>query len=260
MKRHADAIKTLRRSVQVARNDSERRLLTQGLGDAIVSYVNFIEESPTNTIQERLRVLRMLDAAVKIAPNNPRVVTMLADRVLGSLEESNPEIQTVRQGLIDGAPIGISHFIMGTSSLIKKDQEAAELHLELAAKEMPKSGAILNNLAVALAMKENPDFERAYEISDAAISLVSNPTPHFFETRGQILFRMGKFGEAILDLERTLIEPSLSLKAHKMLADCYEKVGDPELAQAHREIVAAAETETDDSVRIPGSKRKSAGG
>lgn len=232
---HSDAVRTLRRGIDNALPGDEKRMLLQALGDAIVSYINFIEKSPNKTVKERLRVLGMLDVAIQIAPNNPRVVTMLADHVLSSLHEQDSEIASVRQGLIEGAPLGISHFIKGTSALMAGNHKNAELHLELAAKQMPRSGAILNNLAVALAMRADPDLERALQVSDAAIKQVVAPTPHFFETRGQILFLMGRFRDAISDLERALLEPSLAKKAHKMLADCYEEAGDMELARAHRE-------------------------
>ncbi len=234
LERHSDAIRTLKGSIDVAKTQEERRMLTQALGDAIVAYVNYIEKSPTNTVQERLRVLSMLDAAVKIAPNNPRVVTMVADHVLASLNEENEQIATVRAALISGSPAGIAHFIKGTAALMKEDLAMAELHLEQAAEQMPRSGAILNNLAVALAMKEQPDYQKALQVANAAIDNVPIPTPHFFETRGQILFRMGRFREAISDLERALPAPDLKRKAHQMLADCYDKVGDTDLAQGHR--------------------------
>ncbi|QEF99565.1 Tetratricopeptide repeat protein [Stieleria maiorica] len=235
LERHSDAIRTLKRSVDVAKTPDERRVLTQALGDAIIAYITYIEKSPTNTVQERLRVLRMLDAAVKIAPNNPRVVTMVADHVLSNLNESDAQITSVREALISGSPAGIAHFIKGTAALMKQDQPMAELHLEKAAEQMPRSGAILNNLAVALAMKDEPEYEKALQVSNAAIDNVPTATPHFFETRGQILFRMGRFRDAISDLERALTEPSLASKAHQMLADCYDKVGDQDLAQGHRE-------------------------
>ena len=240
LERHSDAIRTLRRSIDLVKTKDEKRMLSQALGDAIVAYVNFIEKSPSDTITERLRVLRMLDVAIQIAPNNPRVVTMVADHVLNSLNDDNAEITSVRRGLIEGSPLGISHFINGTSALMKGDQDQAELHLEQAAKQMPRSGAILNNLAVALAMRSQPDYERALQVSNAAIEQVSAPTPHFYETRGQILFRMGRFRDAISDLERALAEPTLAKKAHQMLADCYEKVGDLELARGHRDAAENA--------------------
>ena len=239
LKRYSEAVGTLDLSVQRAKTDADRQMLSQALGDAIVAWVKFIEESPTDTVQERLRILKMLQAALRYAPNNPRVIMLVADQVLGSLQDDDEELVDIRNALINGSSVGIAHFIKGTSALLKEDMEQAELHLELAAELMPRSGAILNNLAVALAMREDADYERALKISNAAIEHVPAPTPHFYETRGQILFRMGRFREAIPDLERTLSEESLAKKAHQMLADCYEQVNDPELAKTHLKAAEA---------------------
>ncbi|MCO8125460.1 tetratricopeptide repeat protein [Stieleria sp. TO1_6] len=232
---HLQAIHTLKTSAGVAKTKEDRNMLTQAIGEAIVQYINKINVSPSNTIKQRLRIFEMLNVAVKIAPNNSSVISMVADHVLNSLQETDQELVSVREALINGAGEGIAHFIRGTAALMKEDQKLAELHLGLAAELMPRSGAILNNLAVALAMRENPDFEKALQVSSAAIEQVGEPTPHFYETRGQILFRMGRLREAIPDLERTLVEPSLAGKSHRMLADCYDKVGDTELASSHRQ-------------------------
>lgn len=241
LRRYSDAVRTLDLSVKRAKTPEHRQMLSQALGDAIVAWVKFIEESPSNTVTERLRVLKMLQAALRFAPNNPRVVTLIADHVLKSLDEDDEELASVRNALVNGSSVGIAHFIKGTSALMKKDMKNAQLHLELAVELMPRSGAILNNLAVALAMREDPDYERALELSGAAIELVKSPTPHFYETRGQIFFRMGELKKAIPDLERALAEPSLAKKAHEMLANCYDEVGDKELADNHRTAVERLE-------------------
>ncbi|MCC9601596.1 hypothetical protein LOC67_13645 [Stieleria sp. JC731] len=244
--RYSEAIRALNRSLAIAQAPQEKKLLTLALGDAIVAYVNFIEQSPTDTVSERLRVMKMLELAIQIAPNNPRVVTMLADHVLANLDETNEEIISVRNGLVKGSPLWISHFIKGTAALMKDDQKNAELHLGLAAdlSEDRKSAAVLNNLAVALAMREEPDLERAYTVSDEAIKLAGSASPHFYETRGQILYRLERFRDAITDLERALPAPSLKLNAHRMLAKCYDEVGDSELAQQHRDEIAKLEKES----------------
>lgn len=257
--RHSDAIRTIRNSLKLVRTDDEKRLLSQALGDAIVAYVNYIEKSPTDTVTERLRVLRMLEVAIQIAPNNPRVVTMVADHVLGSMNEEDAELASVREALIKGSPTGIAHFIKGTSALMNKQHDIAELHLEKAAEQLPRSAAILNNLAVALAMRPEPDYERALKVSAAAIEQVGAPTPHFFETHGQILYRMGRFREAITDLERALTAPTLAAGAHEMLAECYQQVGDVELAEGHRKQAAKLKAEqkntTSEDVVLPQQKR-----
>ncbi len=233
MKRHKAAIGTLDQAVRRARTDENRALLKQAIGDAIVAWVAFIEESPDQTVGDRLQVLKMLQTAVQYAPNNPRVLMLVADQVLSSAGEDDSDIQSVRAALIEGSSPGIAHFIQGTTALMNDDVEQATMHLKMASELMPNSGAILNNLAVALTSRDDTDLEQSLKLSESAIKLSPTPRPHFFETRGQILFRMKRYAEAVPDLERALAVPELATNAHKALAACYAELGDKELSQQH---------------------------
>ncbi|MEM6469504.1 MAG: tetratricopeptide repeat protein [Planctomycetota bacterium] len=241
LKRHSDAIKTLRKSMELSQTQNDRRMLSLAVGDAIVAYVNHIEESPSETVKERLRVLKMLEVAIRVAPNNQRVLRIVAEHVLGSVDEEDSDLSTVRQALIDGAPAGIAHFIKGTAALIREDADLAALHLEKAREQMPGSSAIMNNLAVAIALTPDGDLEKALKISNEAIAASPNPTPYFYETRGGLLYRLERYREAISDLERALAVPKLAKGAHEMLATCYDEVGDPELAEGHRKAIKELE-------------------
>ncbi|TWU04859.1 tetratricopeptide repeat protein [Stieleria varia] len=249
LKRYGDAVRTLDSAIKVAKTPAEKNLLSQAMGDAIVAWIAFIEEAPNATVQERVRILKMLRAALNYAPNNPRVVTLVADQVLGTLNDDEPSIAEIRDGLlaslVDGKSPGIAHFIKGTSALMSDDIANAMLHLDLAREMMPQSSAVLNNLAVAMALQKDPDLDKALKLSNAAIEQTPQPTPHFYETRGQILYRMGSFMAAIPDLERTLAAPSLATKAHEMLAVCYDRVGDKVLANQHRAAAKQTPQESD---------------
>ena len=100
---------------------------------------------------------------------------------------------------------------------------------------MPNSGAILNNLAVALTARGDENLEQALKIANAAIENSRTAAPHFYETRGQILFRLKRYLEAVPDLERALAHPDLASKAHESLATCYAELGEEELSERHRE-------------------------
>ena len=232
LKRYREAIETLDRSVQRAPKEDRVRL-NQAMGDAIVAWVSFIEESPDNTQTDQLRILKMLQIALQYAPNNPRVLTLVADQVLGTIDEDDKQIESVRNALIQGSSPGIAHFVQGTASLMKNDNDKAMMHLQIAAELMPRSGAILNNLAVAITTRPDGNLEQALKISNAAIKQTPKPTPHFFETRGQILFRLGRHIDAIPDLERALAVPSLAPKAHEALAECYKALGEESLSELH---------------------------
>ncbi|CAD72638.1 MAG TPA: hypothetical protein DDX19_22770 [Rhodopirellula baltica] len=245
LEKHADAVRLLSESIGRMKTKEHQAGLQQAMGDTIVVWINKIESEPNETVEERLRVLKMLQVALQYAPNNPRVLSLVADQVLKTLESDDKELIKIRAALVKGSSPGIANFIRGTAALLNDDAEKATLHLKLAAEHLPHSSAILNNLAVAMAEKEDGDLEQALQISEQAIESVSTPNAYFYETRGQILTKLGKHLEAIPDLERALAEESLANAAHESLAVCFEALGQEDLAEEHRAAMTV-EAETKD--------------
>ncbi len=232
--RHEDAIQTLAIAIRRAKNKNDENKLRSAIGDSYVAWVQHIETTPSESIAAKLRILKLLQQALQFAPQNQRVLALVADRVLASADEDEEEIAEIRRALIEGTSPGIAHFIQGTTALLKDDSAKAMTHLKIAAELLPNSGAILNNLAVALTKQGDEHLEEALKLSDQAVSTLKVPPPHFYETRGQIRLRLGKHLEAIPDLERALQHPDLAQKAHAALAECYEAIGDEDLANEHR--------------------------
>jgi tetratricopeptide (TPR) repeat protein len=162
-------------------------------------------------------------------------MALVADRVLASIDEENQQIAAIRQALIEGSSPAIAHFIEGTSALVKDDVDKATVHLKIASELMPNSGAIMNNLAVALTSRGDENLEQALKFANSAIENTPSVAPHFYETRGQILFRLKRYLDAIPDLERALAHPDLAAGAHRSLASCYAELGEAELSKSHRE-------------------------
>jgi tetratricopeptide (TPR) repeat protein len=222
--------------------------LGQALGDTLVTWVAYIREQgdPSNT--EKLRVMNLLQKALQVAPNNPRVLQEVADIVLRTTNNENEEIQQVRTTLVQGTNSGFAHFVLGTAALLNEDSEVATRELEMAAAQLPNSGAVLNNLAVSMAAKDAKLLPKALAIVNKAIEITPEVSAHFHETRGQILFRLGKYIDAIPDLERALKVEDLVVQAHGSLADCYAKIGDADMAKLHREAQAKAQEKRKPSV------------
>lgn len=235
LKRYSEAVETLERALPRAKTEEEKQTLGQAVGDAYVAWINEIRQSPPEGVETRLRTLRMLERALLRAPNNARVLTLVADQVLAVMDDDEEPIVAVREALINGSSTGIAHFIRGTAALLRDDLDSATKSLKLASEHMPRSSAVLNNLAVAIASRQEPDLKTALKISETAIEQAVNPTPFYYETRGQILFRLEKYLEAIPDLERALAVQSLAREAHRSLATCYQQIGEPELSRRHRE-------------------------
>ncbi len=207
--------------------------LRQALADTLVSWAASIKQTSNASRQDNLQVLKLLESALALAPNNPRVLTMVADHVLQTIDSDDDSLIATRDALIAGTSPGIAHFIQGTSAMLKDDAVNAEMHLQLAANLLPRSGAILNNLAVALAARPDADLALALKTAESAISYTPQPVPHFFETRGQIFVKMERYLDAVPDLERALAVPELAPAAHQSLARCYKNLGQEELSREH---------------------------
>lgn len=253
LKRYGDAVRTLQESIAQAKTDQEKLRMSIAFGDAIVIWVRSLEESGGGSAVERVRVLKMLQVALRYAPNNPRVLSLVVDQILKTADDDNAQVASVREALMDGTSTGIAHFIRGTAALLEDDNEGAARSLSLAAQQLPRSGAILNNLAVAMSLMKEPKLESALKFSNQAIEQTPDATPHFYETRGQILYRLERYEEAIPDLELALRIESLAPKAHQTLALCYAKVGDDVLAELHEKAYQDSLAENEDEKTGPKS-------
>ncbi|MFG0262374.1 MAG: hypothetical protein ACF788_08285, partial [Novipirellula sp. JB048] len=233
--RFPEAVATLQEAVSRVDPSADSQVLLTAMGDALLAWIAHLEQSPTGTENKPLRTLQLLQQALHVAPDNPRVLNVVVDRVLKMVDERDAEIAAVRDALIEGTSPGISHFILGTTAMLREDTDKATMHLTIASELLPNSAAILNNLAVAMSLRDEPQLEQALELSQQAIAQTSTPSPHFYDTRGQILTSLERYHEAIPDLERALAVPALAAHAHRSLAVCYDAIGEPEIAERHRE-------------------------
>ena len=103
---------------------------------------------------------------------------------------------------------------------------------------MTEKASIMNNLDVAISAGGDSGLAEALKVSEKAIEITDAPIPNLYETRGQILYQMKRYRDAIPDLERALAAQSLRATSHRTLADCYAKLGDAELSKRHREAAS----------------------
>lgn len=235
LKRYQDALELLSRTAKV----SEDPRLRSGMAEIFVLWSRD-QESVTNLTERFARQLTLLSKATQIAPNHPLVLNDLMTVVLQCADESDPKVAQLRDLLVAGVAPEMAHFIRGTSAMMKNDLETATLHLELAAESLEMVPAVLNNLAVALATRDERDLDRALILVDKAIER-SPEQPYFFETRGQILLKLERFQEAITSFEKAMPAKALAVQVHRGLAVAYDALGQAELAQGHERIADAAE-------------------
>jgi len=101
-----------------------------------------------------------------------------------------------------------SRRVPSTSCWVRSPHEkgtcpALQSHLETAYGLHPDWPEVANNFAWLLAQSEKPDFEQAFRAANSAVERAPQ-NAHYRETRGQILTKMGRYQEAIADLESAL--------------------------------------------------------
>lgn len=235
LKRYQDAIELLARTSKLS---NDQRLRT-GMAEVFVLWSRD-QESVVNSTERFARQLTLLNRATQIAPNHPLVLTDLMSVVLQCSDDKNPKVAELRELLVQGVAPEMAHFIRGTSAMMNDDIETATLHLELAAETLEMVPAVLNNLAVALASRDDGQLERALTLVDKAIEKTPNQ-PYFYETRAQILLKLKRHQEAIVNFERAMPAPALRPQVHRGLSASYAALGQKELADRHNDLAVAAE-------------------
>jgi tetratricopeptide (TPR) repeat protein len=209
--------------------------------------------------------LALLEAGLMYDATNVNLLGRLSNLLLtGGPDESERARSALRDALTDGKVSAGVHCVLGMdasmrASLISPLVEAhpwsrsrgldlgehllavararwedeARTQWEQAFRLNPDMEIVANNLAWLLAHAPNPDLNRALDLADRAVK--RNPTaPHYHGTRGVILMKLGRWSEALTDLEEELKHSPTNKQLHLSLAEVYDHQNDPEMARLHR--------------------------
>jgi len=115
------------------------------------------------------------------------------------------------------------------------DQKAYQTHLEKAFEIDPQFSIAANNLAWMLAHdQEKLDLEKASMLAAELVQKYPS-NPRFRDTYGTILMKQGKFELALNELEQVLNRVPDKGSVHSKLAEIYDELEKPALANIHRE-------------------------
>ena len=180
-----------------------------------------------------IRRLEMLGQALKLQPANPDYLGRVAEIAGAPGEPGTIASETLRDLLSSGQAPPVVHFMLAMNAMKQRDMRTAMMHLEIAYSMSKDTPVILNNLAYVIVQQPNADYGRALDLISQAIEL--NPDiPDFYDTRGEILMKLGRWKPAIVDLETALRKLPGRAPIHRRLAVCYDAAGDPDLAALHR--------------------------
>jgi tetratricopeptide (TPR) repeat protein len=173
---------------------------------------------------------RLLEA-VRADESNPAPLERLSRMINAGGREAELARGLLAELAASGEAAASVHMLLGTEALIRKDSAVAVRHLEIAFRLRPDAPEIANNLAWALASGEKPELERALGVVDAALK--ARDLPSIRDTRGQILAKMGRWQEALAELQLALPSMRSNRNLHATLALVYRKLNLPAMAEIH---------------------------
>jgi tetratricopeptide (TPR) repeat protein len=177
--------------------------------------------------------LALVQKGLSYDPNN----TLLLNRLLTVLTTGGDDVATARSALekmlARGEAPGVVHFALGVDAWHRGQREQAQLHWERATELAPYLTLAANNLAMLLMEADPSQLPRALQL----INLALDKTPaslNFRDTRGRIYAKMGKWREALADLEAALTRNADSPSLHRTLATVYDHLDVQTMAEEHR--------------------------
>lgn len=171
-------------------------------------------------------VMRLMDDATSL---EPQVVNLYIHR------QESPAIDEMFRILMASADAPTAlNAILGAAAAGTGDVPTARRLLGQVVESDPKNAVAWNNYAWALAQEPDQDLAQALTAVNRALEL-SPEEFRFRETRGQILVTLGKWQEAVGDLEFALNGMPDLKPIHMALATAYDHLGDTDLAEIHRQ-------------------------
>jgi len=178
--------------------------------------------------------LKLLGEALILQPYYAPAFSRVIDLMSGSTETSAEARKFLGDMISRNDMPASAYLILGTDAARRNKREEALKYLEQASRMAPDAPTVLNNLAWTIAQGDQPDdLRRAVALCNAALYLAPHDS-HFHDTRGRILSRLGRYQEALADLEMCSRVMDNDPEFHSVIAGVYEQLGLKEPAASHR--------------------------
>jgi tetratricopeptide (TPR) repeat protein len=201
-------------------------------------YAQWAEYSEGDGRAEPKRVFSLIERGLAEDPTNASLLLKLLDFTRQDGAAGDKARQALQDQLAQGTSPALLHVALGMDLWQQGDKAGAKQHLEQAYQAVPETGLIANNLAWMLAFSDPPDLKKSYDLVETALRRWPNQ-PRFRNTRGHILAKLGRWQEAVTDLEASLDSLPDKSNAHRTLAEAYDHLGLPAMAAKHQSLAAA---------------------
>jgi len=181
------------------------------------------------------RRLHLIQCGLDYAANNEQLLLQLIALSQLSGREAGQARAHLNQLLAQGGDTAMLHLCLGIDAWQRQRVKEARQHFSLAYEMAPQMPYVANNMAMILALGEEPDLPRALGIIQSVVDKFPKD-PHFRDTRGRILGKLGRWQEAVRDLEYALPLVSAKGSTHALLAEAYRHLGLEEMALQHEKL------------------------
>jgi tetratricopeptide (TPR) repeat protein len=182
------------------------------------------------------RTAARLDLLLRGLAVDPRNAAILA-RLLAAARRDNTvgdeALAELRKLVVIEGQKAPAYVVLGSAEYIRGNVDAALKYLEQAYRLDSEADVTLNNLAWVLATAPKPDLDRALKLAQAAVDLTGGAM-RTRETRLRILVRLGRWDEALADVEACESLFHGRADFHRLAADVYEHLKLNAPAEEHR--------------------------
>jgi uncharacterized protein HemY len=190
---------------------------------------------------EDVRLLILLRTAASIPVTRMEAIDRLARVSLlsGSVAQRAQDfLLQLRSSGTDAESVLV---VMGTTAMLNERWEIAIDSLQQAnSLSMARNPVILNNLALATVRGPGSATQNALTLINQALELVPN-NPELLSTRGEIFVAMQRWTDARRDLEESIRIRGGRPKVHRLLAQVWNGLNNPEQAEAQRQLAEQQE-------------------
>jgi tetratricopeptide (TPR) repeat protein len=185
----------------------------------------------------------LLLQALQAMPGYPPAVQRFRSGLLDASEAEARRTQDfVTRQLAAGQQPAVMHYLLAVRASAMQRWGEAIQHLEQAQRLRPLDVTIQYQLARTLLRSptSNETLERSAALIQTALRRWPDH-PELLVTSGEVRLRQGDVGGAVSDLEKVIARLSSPAVAHRLLAEAYQRLGNEELSQRHRELAAQNE-------------------
>lgn len=202
---------------------------------------SLLRHNLSDDFDEKLLYLqRSIDFDVNFLPAYQALVRQFQVKLSEDHEQAEQLEALLRENLAAGRNTALSHFAMSNVKSKRGDKKLARFHIEKAFELDPRFGVVANNLAWVLANDaENPDLDRAYELSKDVVERFPN-NPLMRDTYATVLMKQEKYQEALVEFEKVLASIQGKKNVHTKLAFVYGELGMDDMKEVHTRKAATA--------------------